>query len=200
MAFAIPSVVASLLFLLLLQPLTASNDFLPPLFSPIAEDICKEVRCGKGTCKSSGNSSLYECECDPGWKQTRISDHDKLTFLPCIVPNCSLEHSCSNAPSPAQEKAKNASGSILDVCHWVDCGGGSCNKTSMFSYSCVCDAGFYNLLNMTAFPCFKECSLGMDCKDLGISLKNSSSAPPPALQDSSNNARLYKEASFGCSR
>ncbi|XP_054821027.1 uncharacterized protein LOC129319939 [Prosopis cineraria] len=198
MAFAIPSIVASLVFLLLLlQPLAATMDFLSPLFSPIADDICKEVKCGRGACKSSGNSSLYECECDPGWKQTRFSDDDKLKFLPCIVPNCSLEQSCTNAPSPAQEKAKNTTGSIFDVCRWVDCGGGSCNKTSMFSYNCVCEAGFYNLLNTTAFPCFKECSLGLDCKNLGISLTNSSNAsPPPALDSNSNEAVSIIRGSF----
>ncbi|KAK4257987.1 hypothetical protein QN277_007505 [Acacia crassicarpa] len=197
MAFANPSVVASVLFLfLLLQPLSASIDFLAPLLAPIGEDICKQVRCGKGTCKSSSNSSFYECECDPGWKQTRISDDDKLKFLPCIIPNCTLEHSCANAPSPAQEKAKNDTGSMFDFCHWVDCGGGSCNKTSMFSYNCVCDAGFYNLLNMTAFPCLRECSLGLDCKNLGISMSNSSSAPPPALDSNSNDATSVVQGSF----
>ncbi|KAF7806896.1 protein lin-12 [Senna tora] len=175
-------------FLLLSQPLTAISDFLSPLLSPIADDVCKEVECGKGTCKPSKNSTLFfECECDPGWKQTRFSKDDSLMFLPCIVPNCTLDHSCSNAPSPAPEKARKTNASIFDACHWVDCGGGSCNKTSTFSYNCVCDSGFYNLLNVTAFPCFRECSLGLDCKNLGISISNSSSSAPPASDSSSSN-------------
>lgn len=48
---------------------------------------------------------------------------------------------------------------VLVACHWVDCGGGSCNKTSMLSYSCECDAGYYNLLNVTSFPCYRECKI-----------------------------------------
>lgn len=45
----------------------------------------------------------------------------------------------------------------LLACHWADCGGGSCNKTSTFTYKCVCAEGFYNLLNVSFFPCFQEC-------------------------------------------
>lgn len=43
------------------------------------------------------------------------------------------------------------------ACSWADCGGGFCNKTSVFAYSCVCVEGYHNLLNVTAFPCFQEC-------------------------------------------
>lgn len=55
-----------------------------------SEDVCKEVECGKGTCKPSKNSTfLFECECNPGWKQSPSShDEGSLKFLPCIVPNC----------------------------------------------------------------------------------------------------------------
>lgn len=53
------------------------------------DNVCKEVECGKGTCKASSNSTLFfECECDPGWKQARSDDDDDLKFLPCVVPNC----------------------------------------------------------------------------------------------------------------
>lgn len=43
------------------------------------------------------------------------------------------------------------------ACSWVDCGGGSCNKTSPLTYKCDCLDGYYNLLNITAFPCYKDC-------------------------------------------
>lgn len=183
MAFA--SVIVLVAFLLL-QPLLATSDFLSPLLSPIFDDVCKEVECAKGTCKPSKNSTFFfECECDQGWKQALSNTETDLKFLPCIVPNCTLDYSCSEAPAPAQEKATKSNESIFDACHWVDCGGGSCNKTSMFSYNCECDAGYYNLLNVTAFPCFKECSLGMGCSELGISMTNSSTSAPPALNDNS---------------
>ncbi|KAJ7954842.1 Neurogenic locus notch-like protein [Quillaja saponaria] len=173
MAFS--NVVAFLAFLLLLlQPPIARSDFLAPIFN----DVCKQVVCGKGTCKPSKNStfSLYECECEPGWKQVRSAHDNHLKFLPCIVPNCSLNYSCMKTPSPVQEKSTRANESIIDPCYWTDCGGGSCNKTSMFSYKCECDAGYYNLLNTTAFPCYKECATGVGCSDLGIPVANNS--PP----------------------
>ncbi|KAL2323751.1 hypothetical protein Fmac_028130 [Flemingia macrophylla] len=185
MAFS--SVIAVFAFLLL-HPLSAKSDFLSPLLAPIFDDVCKEVECGKGTCKPSKNSTFFfECDCDSGWKQALSDDDTGLKFLPCIVPNCTLDYTCSKAPAPVQDKATKSNGSILDVCRWVDCGGGSCNSTSMFSYNCECDAGYYNLLNVTAFPCFMECSIGMGCSELGISIKNSSTSapPPPALNDNS---------------
>ncbi|KAJ7979991.1 Neurogenic locus notch-like protein [Quillaja saponaria] len=178
------NVFAFLAFLLLLQPLIATSNFLSPLLSPIFDDICKEAVCGKGTCKPSKNSTwFYECECDPGWKQVDSSDDNHLKFLPCIVPNCTLNHSCIKTHAPAQEKSTRTNESILDPCHWTDCRGGSCNKTSMFSYKCECAAGYYNLLNVTAFPCYKECAIGVDCSDLGISVGNSTPPATPALND-----------------
>ncbi|PNY13308.1 hypothetical protein L195_g009961 [Trifolium pratense] len=222
MAFA---TVITLFTFLLLQPLSAKSDFLSPLLSPLFDDVCKEVECGKGKCKPSKNSTfLFECECDQGWKKAFDSNDDDggLKFLPCIIPNCTLDYSCSKAPAPAPEKARQSNESIFDescsyvlvACHWVDCGGGSCKKTSTFSYSCDCDATYNNLLNITTFPCFRELSvsdtdacptpghayseeyscfiggsLGMGCSALGISVSNSSSSspPPPALNDDNKN-------------
>ncbi|XLR19943.1 hypothetical protein S83_047855 [Arachis hypogaea] len=51
------------------------------------------------------------------------------------------------APAPAPHKERRSNESVFDACFWVDCGGGSCNKTSPFSYSCHCDVGYYNILN-----------------------------------------------------
>ncbi|GAV57567.1 hypothetical protein CFOL_v3_01104 [Cephalotus follicularis] len=171
--------------LLALRPLTASCDFLSelsPLLSPVFDSVCKEVECGKGKCKPSQNSSFFfECECDPGWKQSVFHLDGHLTFLPCIVPNCTLNYACAAAAAPPQEKTTKTKESIFDPCHWTDCGGGSCNKTSSFTYSCECAEGYYNLLNITAFPCFKECSIGMDCSNLGISTSNKSTSSTPGL-------------------
>ncbi|XP_027367330.1 uncharacterized protein LOC113873423 [Abrus precatorius] len=177
---------ASVIAFLLLQTLTARSDFLSPLLSPLYEDVCKEVECGKGTCKPSKNRTLlFECDCDPGWKQA-LSAHDPgFNFLPCIVPNCTLNYSCSQAPAPVQQKERKANESIFDACHWIDCGGGSCNKTSLFSYSCKCDAGYFNLLNATSLPCFRECALGLGCSNLGISMTNSSTASPTMNENDS---------------
>ncbi|XP_014513219.1 protein lin-12 [Vigna radiata var. radiata] len=182
MAFA--SLIPLLAFLLLHLLPSTSN-----LLSPIVDEVCKGVECGKGTCKASQNSTFFfECDCQPGWKQPLSNDDDSaFKFLPCIVPNCTLDYACAKAPAPVQEKAAKSNESSFHACRWIDCGGGSCNNTSMFSYNCECDAGYYNLLNVTAFPCFKECSLGMGCSELGISVTNSSSSAPPALNDNSKN-------------
>lgn len=95
---------------------------------------------------------------------------------------------------------------VLVACYWTDCGGGSCNNTSVFTHSCVCEEGYYNLFNSTSFPCYKECkheqklqflafkavesilmceylvllgAIGGDCGNLGISVMNASNLSPP---------------------
>lgn len=164
----------------------AKTDFLSPVF----DDVCKQVECGKGKCNPSVNGSFpyYMCDCDSGWKQTRADNDDHLKFLPCIVPNCTLNSACAAAPSPVQEKADKVNQSIFDVCRWTDCGDGSCNKTSPFTYDCKCSEGYYNLLNVSAFPCYRECAIGMDCQELGISMSNKSTSTPPSSQNELNQA------------
>lgn len=60
----------------------------------MAENVCKEVNCGRGTCKASGNGTFsFECDCDSGWKQTLSDDDDgdnHFKFLPCIIPKCQV--------------------------------------------------------------------------------------------------------------
>ncbi|OMO85581.1 hypothetical protein COLO4_21556 [Corchorus olitorius] len=154
-----------------------------------ADDICKEVECGKGKCNPSINGSFpyYVCECDLGWKQTRSDNDDHLKFLPCIVPNCTLNSECAAAPSPVQEKEDKPNESIFDICRWTTCGGGSCNKTSPFTYDCKCPDGYYNLLNVSAFPCYKECAIGLDCADLGILMPNKSTSTAPTVSQNDLN-------------
>lgn len=153
------------------------------------DNICKEVECGKGKCKAPSNTTfMYECECEDGWKQ--FDQH--LKFLPCITPNCTFDLTCGEAASPAQPKPppKDNITSFFDPCQWMDCGGGLCNSSMPFQYSCNCREGYSNLMNITTFPCLKQCALGMDCLNLGIPLSNSSSSSPPALPDSSKNQGL----------
>ncbi|BFG13943.1 hypothetical protein CerSpe_002170 [Prunus speciosa] len=165
------------------------GSLLAPIFSPILDDVCKRVECGKGTCKPSSNSTfLFECECEPGWKQTSSNHTDHLKFLPCVIPQCNLNSSCTKAPAPVSDQPSKANeSSIFDPCFWSYCGDGSCNKTSKFKYNCECAEGYYNLLNVTALPCFQECAIGMDCANLGISLSNKSAASAPPLADIAKN-------------
>lgn len=186
---------------LILQPCTITADFLAPLLAPIFEDGCKDVACGQGICKPSNNSTIpYECECSPGWKQVANFDDDNgfLKTLPCVIPNCTLNYSCSEAPTPVQEKQNRGNESIFDVCSWTDCGGGKCQSTSFFTHKCECNEGYRNLLNLTFSPCFKDCSLGMDCKNLGFGMTNRSSSFPPSDSsvDRSNQANFRLRGSL----
>ncbi|CAN0857150.1 hypothetical protein LINGRAHAP2_LOCUS6667 [Linum grandiflorum] len=171
------------LLVLVQTPLPSSGDFLSPLLAPVMGNVCEKIECGRGKCKPSTNLSIipFECDCDNGWKQSlpNLSDGlPVLNFLPCIIPNCSMNLDCDKpAEAPATGKPNIT---ILDPCSWADCGGGSCNKTSMFTYSCVCSEGYNNLLNTSIFPCYKECGIGMDCKDLGIGVQGPP-APTPVL-------------------
>ncbi|KAG1358613.1 neurogenic locus notch-like protein 1 [Cocos nucifera] len=146
---------------------------------------CDNVQCGKGTCKSSLNYTFgFECECNLGWSQFH-----NFPFSPCVIPNCSINYSCyNNSEAPASSPAPSLTNtSIFDPCFWSYCGGGKCVKTSTFDHRCECEDGFSNLLNIARFPCYKDCSLGVDCANLGITLPNATSpASPPSLPDNSS--------------
>ncbi|KAJ4820491.1 Neurogenic locus notch protein-like [Rhynchospora pubera] len=174
----------------LLIPIATADDFLSPLFSPIINEICNHVGCGQGSCKATSNSTFgYECECNSGWSQLHIGD--SLRFLPCIIPNCSIDYSCSNhsfAPAPAPS-LDNKNFSLFDSCSWNYCGGGTCIKTSdTDGHKCECNEGYSNLLNITTLPCYKSCSLGANCANLGLKPLSTSSSPPApkSLSDSSS--------------
>ncbi|XP_047337086.1 uncharacterized protein LOC124940605 [Impatiens glandulifera] len=97
-----------------------------------------------------------------------------------------MDYSCAEVSPPVQDKQNRTTESIFDPCHWAECGGGSCNRTSMFTYSCNCREGYLNLLNITTFPCYKDCAIGMDCLSLGIPVSNKSSSPPPHILSNNN--------------
>ncbi|KAM7280083.1 hypothetical protein ACFE04_007217 [Oxalis oulophora] len=191
--------------LVLLQPLVTLSDMfssLTPLIAPIFDDVCKEVGCGKGTCKPSTNTSFFfECECDAGWKQLEFDwvwlllvlafsrlvtggEYSWWSLVDLVLG--SIDYSCEGAaPASAPVQSTKLNESVFDPCHWTDCGGGSCNKTSSFSYNCLCEVGYDNLMNLTSLPCYKECAFGVGCSDLGISFSNPpGSSSPPALDDS----------------
>lgn len=52
-----------------------------------AEQACKLVDCGQGTCNSSVDViPFFQCDCYPGWTQLKLLD--KPILPPCIIPNC----------------------------------------------------------------------------------------------------------------
>ncbi|KAG6415596.1 hypothetical protein SASPL_123009 [Salvia splendens] len=65
------------------------DNHVPPSLAPFFDDLCKEVECGKGSCEAAPGSPFnFKCNCEQGWKRTRLDDEDDLEFLPCIIPNC----------------------------------------------------------------------------------------------------------------
>ncbi|PON87125.1 neurogenic locus notch-like protein [Trema orientale] len=164
----------------------------------IAEEICKEVECGKGNCKADGSFPLgFTCECDAGWKRTRDQDlEDDLHFLPCVIPNCTLNYgSCQPAPPPVPEKEIPRNLSAFDPCYWAYCGEGTCTKNRTHTHTCQCNPGFFNLLNVSAFPCYSECTLGSDCSRLGIKVANSTSGGDDG-NNNNNQATSYLPGKF----
>eukprot|EP01018_Ginkgo_biloba_P026535 Gb_23118 [translate_table: standard] len=136
------------------------------------ENLCENFDCGKGTCKNSSVFPFVRCECEKGWKRSEVGV--EIPFLPCVIPNCTFNHSCSDlAPTPSPPYHgfydRNYS-NILNPCYWDVCGGGTCVPKSNFSYSCDCHQGFGNLMSWTTGYCVRECEIGADCAAIGVSI------------------------------
>ncbi|XP_062182556.1 uncharacterized protein LOC133886756 [Phragmites australis] len=156
-----------------------------------ADGECGKVKCGMGTCNESSDYAFgFACQCKPGWSRNHLGDV-QFPFLPCVIPNCTINYSCrdgSSSPPPAPSPPPPAvppltNLSTFDPCLMQYCGdGGDCEKASDFTHRCSCRDGFTNLLNDTSYPCYQQCSLGSDCKGLGIEVFNGStpSSSPPA--------------------
>ncbi|KAK4424736.1 hypothetical protein Salat_1667200 [Sesamum alatum] len=170
-----------------------AND-VPPSLSPFFESLCDEVECGKGRCEAApGYPFNFRCVCEAGWKRTRLDDEQDLEFLPCIIPNCSLDYSCMPAAPPAPPVPYNLS--FFDPCYWIYCGEGTCNKNSTRTHTCKCNAGYSNLLNISSFPCYSDCAIGSEsCERLGIRVSKSTSGSSPA--DNSNQAPTFSLGKF----
>ncbi|XP_017231358.1 uncharacterized protein LOC108205795 isoform X2 [Daucus carota subsp. sativus] len=174
------------LLLVLLAASATAN--LSPDGSPNFGDICKEVSCGKGTCEANlGSQFGFKCKCEAGWSRNRPNQED-FDFLPCIIPNCSLDYSCMPAAPPAPSVPANES--VFDPCYYAYCGEGECKKNLTYGQTCNCKPGYSNLLNITSFPCFNECALGSDCERLGINVSRSTS------DDNNNNNDENQATSF----
>ncbi|XP_047324412.1 uncharacterized protein LOC124927943 [Impatiens glandulifera] len=173
--------IALLLVVVLLPMASKADNHISPALSPLLDEICKEVNCGKGSCKADLSFPFnYKCECDAGWKRTHSHDddeEDKLEFLPCIIPNCSLDYSCMPAAPPAPAFPYNIS--AFDPCYWTYCGEGTCVKNSTYIHTCQCNPGYSNLLNVSVYPCYSDCAIGSDCAKLGIVSKSTSSSSSP---------------------
>ncbi|CAA2985356.1 Hypothetical predicted protein [Olea europaea subsp. europaea] len=179
-----------LAILLLLIPIAAEGIIFPPFI----DNICGEVQCGKGTCEANQSYPFnFRCNCENGWKRTRLDDEQNLEYLPCIIPDCSLNYSCMPAAPPLPPVPYNIS--FFDPCYWIYCGQGTCTKNATYTHTCQCNAGHYNLLNISAFPCYSDCALGSDCARLGIQVSRSTSNPS-SNNDIGNQATSFLPGKF----
>ncbi|KAL3814686.1 hypothetical protein ACJIZ3_015954 [Penstemon smallii] len=177
-----------LIFLLVLLPIAAKGDDFPNPF--IGNNYtCEEVQCGRGSCEASRNYPFgFRCDCEDGWRRTRLDDHDEdhLEFLPCIIPNCSVDYSCMPAAPPAPVPLPH-NVSFYEPCNWIYCGEGTCTRNRTHTHTCQCSPGYSNLLNISAFPCYNDCAIGSDsCERLGI--RSATSTSNPSNSDNSNKA------------
>ncbi|XP_030466967.1 uncharacterized protein LOC115685947 [Syzygium oleosum] len=173
----------ALLAVLVLLPVAA----LGYPWTPFDVKPCDAVECGKGNCVANSSYPFnYICECEAGWKRTRLDNEDDYKFLPCVIPNCSLQYSCVPAPTPLPPVPYNLS--FFDPCYWIYCGGGTCTKSASYEHICQCNSGYSNLMNTSVFPCFNDCAIGAtDCAKLGIKV-SSSTGTPASSSDSGSHA------------
>ncbi|XP_019186094.1 PREDICTED: uncharacterized protein LOC109180829 isoform X2 [Ipomoea nil] len=158
---------------LLLLPIAARGDY------EYEQEICTEVNCGKGNCREDrGYNYNFRCRCEDGWKRTTIknTNEDDFQFLPCIIPECTLDYSCMPTPPPPPPPPFNSS--AFDPCYGVYCGEGACIKNTDFTHICQCNYGYNNILGIPVFPCFSPCALGSDCSRLGIKITNDTYRSP----------------------
>ncbi|CAK7340936.1 unnamed protein product [Dovyalis caffra] len=110
--------------LLVVLPMVAMAD-VDGNWTAFYDRLCKEVDCGKGKCVGNNSYPLsFECQCEPGWKQTQYDDDvdDDHRFLPCVIPNCTLNYgSCQPAPPPVPEKEAPNNSSFFDRTLGSDC-------------------------------------------------------------------------------
>ncbi|XP_031475026.1 uncharacterized protein LOC116247168 [Nymphaea colorata] len=178
-----------LLLFLLSRAAAASDDASPPLLYPsLLGDACSGVQCGKGTCIPTSHQIIpYACECEEGW--TKLFRSSAFDFLPCVIPNCTVDFSCTKPPIPALAPTDRLNFSIFDPCTYTYCGEGECVRTSNLFHRCDCREGYANLLNVTIFPCLSECFLTAECSSVGL-FGNHSSSDSPSISPGSSNAEL----------
>uniref|UniRef100_A0A0E0M7S2 EGF-like domain-containing protein n=1 Tax=Oryza punctata TaxID=4537 RepID=A0A0E0M7S2_ORYPU len=113
---------------------------------------CETAHCGRGQCvEQPGPFGLdsYRCDCDAGWSNM----FKLIPASPCTIPNCTFDSACFNISFTFPKGFP-----LSDPCVAINCGpGGECVKDEGLSYHCACSPGYVNMLNLTMFPCIKNC-------------------------------------------
>lgn len=154
--------------------------------------LCDYYDCGMGTCKNTSDFPFFSCECEYGWRRPHsdVVDDNSLTFLPCVIPNCTLNYSCQDVlypPAPSPVYQGNLSyPDLFSPCEWDVCGAGSCVKEPHATHTCLCDKGYENLMNWTIGYCVTQCQLGADCAAEGVTISGNSSKTVKPVSNSTN--------------
>ncbi|MCO5559489.1 hypothetical protein L7F22_013090 [Adiantum nelumboides] len=179
-------------FLLLLLFLSASHPFFEDRTTgfaqrdrSLADNTCGPVNCVNGVCSVSVEFPFYKCTCNKGWKSPL-----NASWIPCVLPNCSLDLSCGNntslsAPPPAFSPTLDS----FSLCLLPICGNGDCvaSSNSSLSYECKCNAGSTNIFNSSNGYCIQQCAIGAGCSGLNGTL--GSSPPPPSSSAGQNSSQ-----------
>ncbi|XP_076895351.1 uncharacterized protein LOC143547945 [Bidens hawaiensis] len=178
------SSICYMLLVLVIISSAAKSDIDIPYF----DNLCDEVICGRGNCSTDlAKPFNFVCKCEPGWRRTLVSDlEDDLPFLPCVMPDCTIDYSCM--PPPPKIPAIPDNISVFDTCYWTYCGEGTCNnKDATYMHTCDCKPGYTNVLNISYFPCFSDCAIGTDCGRLEVRSPDTTKTTPPG-DDSQNDS------------
>lgn len=167
---------------------------------------CANVDCQQGSCVPNDNFIVgvlfpYKCQCNPGWatlqKVVPILD---VPSLPCNVPNCTLNMSCAgDSPVSAPSPSSPLTSANISTCLVPGiCGHGTCEPVAggASSFTCVCEPGYANVLNMTGGYCVSQCELNGGCQALNITLAGLSSPPPPGAPPATPANQGCRGASF----
>eukprot|EP00250_Pteridium_aquilinum_P015306 c22511_g1_i2 orf=320-1045(-) len=139
---------------------------------------CEFAKCLRGQCVNDSSFPFYKCECNAGWKPPF-----GVAWLPCILPNCSIDLTCANSSSavPAPSPTLPSFNGSPNICSLPVCGNGVCSSAGNSSndYECKCDTGYANLRNKSDGYCIRSCSIGADCTNVNLPIGGTRHAPPP---------------------
>lgn len=170
-----------------------------------SNESCANVDCQQGTCVPTSNTLVsllfpYECQCYPGWATIEkfVPSLPNIPSLPCNVPNCTFNSSCSGdsttlapaSPSSVPSYANLSACSLPRIC-----GHGTCseikNENNASTFKCTCDSGYANVGNMTGGYCVNDCEISGECSSLNLTVPGLSpptSQPSPASANQTTNA------------
>ncbi|KAI5084383.1 hypothetical protein GOP47_0000552 [Adiantum capillus-veneris] len=125
------------------------------------DNTCGPVNCLNGICSTSIIFPFYQCTCNEGWQSPL-----NLSWIPCVLPNCSFDLGCDNTSLSAPPPAVSPTTDAFSLCALPICGNGECvaSSNSSLLYECKCNGGSINLFNSANGYCIPQCAAGAELK------------------------------------